>query len=246
MSAFSSHLFSSSSFTSFIYSFLADQYYQKFSEDPEVPYLRNIGFFSMIKQNLAGEATTADFVKATSPAASTTTAVAAGGAKNPNIFPVKTLKKRLEMFLQVFAAVVSPKQLFCHQMLYAYYHELMAKADVSAVKLAFSCILTYKPAAIVPYKDGILRMLEDKSLRDELVNFDPTPTALLLAQGQGYGHNNSSSGSGGGGGGAVDPYIQEIHRPELVPLLIRTVYGRFTSKSRGSKAARDQNIARCV
>jgi hypothetical protein len=38
--------------------------------------------------------------------------------------------------------------------------------------------------------------------------------------------------------------IKPEHRDELIPLLVRTVYGRFTSKARGSKAARDQNIAR--
>lgn len=140
-----------------------------------------------------------------------------------SVFPAKILKKRLEMFLQVFAAVTSPKQMYCHQLLYSFYQEIMAKADVNAVKLAFDCILTYKSASITPYKDNVKRMLEDKTIRDEMVNLDGTPQRA---------------------DSDTEPLIKEEHRAELVPLLVRTVYGRFTSKSRGSKAARDQNIAR--
>ena len=182
---------------------MTKQYYQGFNEDPEVPYLRQLGLFSVME----------------------TTESVLTSSSTPVLFPIKTLKKRLEMFLQVFAAVTSPKQMFCHQMLYAYYVEIMAKADVNAVKLAFDCILTYKPVAIVPYKDRIKRMLEDKTIRDELVNFDPSPS-LVSAESD------------------HEPLIKSEHRAELVPLLVRTVYGRFTSKARGSKAARDQNIAR--
>ena len=167
-----------------------------------MPFLRQLGLFSVIE--------TTDSVDT---------------PVTHKLFPIKTLKKRLEMFLQVFAAVTSPKQMFCHQMLYAYYQEIMAKADVNAVKLAFDCIVTYKPIAIVPYKDNIKRMLEDKSIRDELINFDPSPTVVSAES-------------------DTDPVIKEEHRAELIPILMRTVYGRFTSKARGSKAARDQNIAR--
>lgn len=177
-------------------SFLSKQYYVGFSEDPEVPFLRQIGLFDVME----GE----------------------GACAEVSIFPAKILKKRLEMFLQVFAAVTSPKQMFCHQLLYAFYHEIMAKADVNAVKLAFDCIVTYKAPSIIPYKDSIKRLLEDKTIRDELVNLDASRGTDL---------NN-------------EPMIREEHRAEVIPLLVRTVYGRFTSKARGSKAARDQNIAR--
>lgn len=183
----------------FLHSFLTKQYYQVFRDDPEVPYLRQIGLFSVMDQQFA--------------------------EKTQSVFPAKIVKKRLEMFLQVFAAVTSPKQMYCHQLLYSFYNEIMAKADVNAVKLAFDCIVTYKSAAITPYKDNVKRMLEDKTIRDEMVNLDATP------QGQGADSD-------------AEPLIKEEHRGELVPLLVRTVYGRFTSKARGSKAARDQNIAR--
>lgn len=176
--------------------FLTNQYYVGFRDDPEVPYLRQIGLFEVVERQ---ESTPG------------------------SVFPAKILKKRLEMFLQVFAAVTSPKQLYCHPLLYAFYMEIMGKADVNTVKLAFDCIVTYKPSAIVPYKDSIKRLLEDKTIRDELVNLDATRDLTDPD---------------------AEPHIKPEHRAELIPLLVRTVYGRFTSKARGSKAARDQNIAR--
>ena len=195
-----------------IHSFLKNQYYVGFQEDAEVPYLRNIGLFSVLGNSEEDQQGILN----------------KNASMISNVFPIKILKKRLEMFLQVFSAVTSPKQLYCHQLLYSYYQEILAKADVNTVKLAFDCILTYKPVAIIPYKDNIKRMLEDKTLRDELVNLDPSPKAGI----------QSSSDA------ERESMIKEEHRAELVPLLVHVVYGRFTSKSRGSKAARDQNIAR--
>lgn len=168
-----------------------------FCEDPEIPFLRRIGFFD--KAN------------------TTTTAVDEHSDVAFPVLPVRTLKRRLEMFLQVLAAVTSPKQLFRHQMLYTYYLEILSKPDAAVVKLALDCVLGYKAPALVPYKDNVRRLLEDKTLRDELVNLD-----LSLR------------------GGAV----KIEHREELIPLLVRVVFGRFVSKSRGSKAAREQGLAR--
>ncbi len=81
------------SFAHSLCSFLTQQYYAVFSEDPEVPFLHRIGFF-----------------------AAEDSARAASAAQYP-VLPVRTLKRRLEMFLQVFAAVTSPKQLYKHQLL---------------------------------------------------------------------------------------------------------------------------------
>jgi hypothetical protein len=38
--------------------------------------------------------------------------------------------------------------------------------------------------------------------------------------------------------------IDPSHRRDLVPMIVRIVYGRFVSKARGSKQAREQNLAR--
>lgn len=151
------------------------------------------------------------------------------------IFSARILRKRLEIFLQVFSAVTSPKQLYMHNMLYLFYQEIIAKSDAMTVKLAVECILTYKSPSILPYRDSIKRLLDDKTIRNELLNFDPTLSSKLED------YNKSMNDSHHEGGHVV---VRNEHRDELIPMIVRLVYGRFTSKARGSKAARDLNIAR--
>jgi len=147
------------------------------------------------------------------------------------IFSPRVMKKRLEIFLQVFSAVTSPKQLYMHNMLYQFYLEIIAKSDAMTVKLAVDCILTYRSPSIIPYKDSIKRFLDDKTIRNELLNFDPTLSSKLE---NAFGMDDNES----------HILVRDEHRDELIPMIVRLVYGRFTSKARGSKAARDLNIAR--
>ena len=88
------------------------------------------------------------------------------------------LKKRLEMFLKVFAAVISPKQLYLHTQLFDYYNSILARSETNIVKLAYDCILGYKPAYLMPVRENIRRLLDDKKMRDELVVFDPSVGAV--------------------------------------------------------------------
>ena len=84
------------------------------------------------------------------------------------------------MFLQVFAAVPGPKQLYQHSLLLSFYHTLLSKPDVSITKLAFECICAYKLPTVLPYKDNVKKLLEDKSLRDELLHFAIGNSELMI------------------------------------------------------------------
>lgn len=126
------------------------------------------------------------------------------------------LRKRLEMFLSVFVAVTSPKQLYKHQLLFNYFTTLLSSPDGTIASLAVNCMMNYKPSFLLPQKDCFKRLLNAKSLRDELVLVDVSP----------------NSGS-----------IDEKHRPDVIHLFIRLAYGRSTSKAGGNKA-REQNLAR--
>ena len=78
------------------------------------------------------------------------------------------------MFLKVFSAVVSPKQLYLHQELFNYYNSILSRSETNIVRLAFDCIVGYKPEYLMPVRENIKRMLDDKLIRDELVVFDPS------------------------------------------------------------------------
>lgn len=134
------------------------------------------------------------------------------------VIPRPVVKRRLEMFLKVFGAVTSPKQLFEHQLLFSYYSLLLCKPDTTIAKLALECVFTYKPLFLMPYKVSINRLMDDKTIRDELVEFNPAEN-----------------------GEAVD----KLHRVDFFPFLVRILFGKLLSKARNNKM-REVNSSRSV
>ena len=163
-----------------------------FKEDPELPFLISIGLFN-----------TPDSAKLTISSSKIsecktlkTTQTTKNGKLNENnienedrnegdnaeqeqeektsVLHPSVLKKRLEMFLKVFAAVVSPKQLYLHQQLFDFYTSILARSETNIVKVAYDCILGYKPPYLMPVRENVRRLLDDKKIRDELVVFDPS------------------------------------------------------------------------
>jgi len=171
------------------------QYYVHFKDDPDIPLLHHCGILTA----------PADFERE-------------GGVVklSPSI-----LKKRLILFLEVFSAVISPKQLYKYNLLYIYYITLLSNSVTTVSKLALQSLITYKPAYLMPYKDRILRLLDDNTIRDELVVFNLSATIS-------------------------NPVIDSRHRSDIIPLIVRLVYGRFVSKAKNNKSARDLNISRRV
>jgi len=186
--------------------FLREQYYRRvdmlsvhgggsFIDDVEVPCLVHVGVV---------------YTKHNEPTRS-------GSSLLPAL-NMRTLKKRMELFLEIFGSVSSPKSLHMHHLMYQFYAIILSKPDTGLVKLAYNCLCTFKPLFLVPYKSHIKNLMDDKEIRDELLNFDIS----------------SSSAT-----------VLKEHRKELLPIVIRIVYGRLISKNKSSsKAARDQSVAR--
>lgn len=130
--------------------------------------------------------------------------------------PSYILKKRLEMFLQVFAAIPSPKQLYQHQLLYSLFHVLVAKPEPNFAKLALDCILAYKSADYSAFVDDFKGLMDDSKIRKQLITFNVSPDS-----------------------GAIDKSV----RPQVITLALRILYGKFSAKVRGGRAARDQSLS---
>jgi hypothetical protein len=178
-----------------------NQFYRKFTEEIEIPDLIRMGILlshPLLEQG-AYDHSIRDENEETFPD-----------------LPPNALRKRLDMFLQVFGSVSSPRQLYQHQLLYNFFAMLVTKSDASTARLAMDCILNYKSASIVPFKAVFKNILDDSSIRRELVTFDPSIE-----------------------GGAID----SIQRPEMVAMLIKVLIGRFTAKPKGGRASRDQSMS---
>ncbi|XP_013889359.1 small subunit processome component 20 homolog, partial [Austrofundulus limnaeus] len=121
--------------------------------------------------------------------------------------PRRLAAKQLITHLNVFAKFTNPRSAYLESSLSELYHQLLCHQDQQIQKVALECILAYKDPNIVPYKENLERLLEDKHFKEEIVHFNISEET-----------------------GVVDP----SHRGRLIPLLMRVLFGRLQSKA-GSK-----------
>ena len=176
-------------------SFLDDQYYAEFRNDPEVPYLREIGLLTARETDLPR-----------------------------GLLPSKVLKQRLVAFLEVFSSISNPRQLFRYDILFHYFVELLSKSDLAVSKLAFECVARYKVPGVGSHRDSINRLLDEKTIREELVKM------------QAYINDGAED--------EVEEKVRMDHRKELIPILLAIIFGRIASKSGGNRSAKEHFDAR--
>ncbi|XP_060633217.2 small subunit processome component 20 homolog [Anolis sagrei] len=115
--------------------------------------------------------------------------------------------KQLIAHLQVFAQFSNPRALYLEPQLKEIYIQLLSHQDQNVQKVALDCIMTYKHPHLLPYRENLQRLLEDKTFKEEIVHFSISEENTI---------------------------VKTIHRPELVPVLMRILYGRMRNKT-GSK-----------
>lgn len=109
----------------------------------------------------------------------------------------------------VFAQFNNPRVLFRAQEVYETLLSLLANRDIEIQKLALKAVFTWKQEGVKPYKENLEYLLDESRFKNEL-------TVLL------QGENT----------------IQPQHRSELMPILLRVLYGRATSK-KGAASGRN-------
>ncbi|KAJ8261989.1 hypothetical protein GJAV_G00160840 [Gymnothorax javanicus] len=122
--------------------------------------------------------------------------------------PRRAAAKQLIAHLKVFAKFTNPRSLYLEPCLHQLYTQLLCHQDQEIQKMALECELTYKHPHILPYKENLQRLLDDKHFKEEIVHF-----------------NIAEEGS----------VVEASHRPDLIPVLMRVLYGRMRSKT-GSKS----------
>ncbi|KAL7629657.1 U3 snoRNP protein [Parahypoxylon ruwenzoriense] len=101
----------------------------------------------------------------------------------------------------VFALFSNPKVLYQSQQVYDSLLGLLANGDADVQKSALKAILTWKQDGVKPYQENLEYLLDEARFKNELT---------VLFQG--------------------DRQIQPEHRPEVIPVLLRLLYGRTISK----------------
>nr|XP_056703398.1 small subunit processome component 20 homolog [Euleptes europaea] len=121
--------------------------------------------------------------------------------------PKKTRRaatKQLKAHLEVFAKFSNPRALYLEPKLNELYTQLLSHQDQNVQKIALDCIMTYKHPHLLPYRENLQRLLEDKSFKEEIVHFSISEENTI---------------------------IKTQHRPELIPVLMRILYGRMRNKT---------------
>ena len=106
-------------------------------------------------------------------------------------------------FLELLGKFANPKVLYRSDELHALLLNVLAHGSAEIQRLALKALFTWKQPSVHPYEERLLRLLEDKTFRDELsiiFHADEEQTA-----------------------------IEPRHRVELIPILLRLLFGQMTS-----------------
>ncbi|KAI4173304.1 MAG: hypothetical protein LQ343_003015 [Gyalolechia ehrenbergii] len=122
--------------------------------------------------------------------------------------------------LRLFGLFNNPKVLYRSADVFDALRSLLAHGDVEMQKPALKAILTWKSEALQPYQESLLNLLDDSRFRDEIATF-------LHSDDQGS-------------------KIQKKHRSQLMPVLLRLLYGKLISRTGDQNAKRTQSVKRKV
>jgi U3 small nucleolar RNA-associated protein 20 len=133
------------------------------------------------------------------------------------LFDKYVLQKRLVVFLRAFASISGPQQLVKHRLLEMIFISFLNHQEVQIVQLAFSCLLRYKPAYLVPYSEFLKTVLRKGGLREGLLNFSEK---------------------------IKEEPIDSEHYKNLVPIVSRILFGRLIARGIEKKSSKDSPAAR--
>ncbi|KAL8697694.1 MAG: hypothetical protein Q9201_006996 [Fulgogasparrea decipioides] len=122
--------------------------------------------------------------------------------------------------LRLFALFNNPKTLYRSADVFDALRNLLANGDIDIQKSALNALFTWKMEALQPYQPNLLNILDDSRFRDEISTF-------LHADEQ-------------------NSIIQIEHRPQLMPVLLRLLYGKLIARTGNQIAKRTQSLKRKV
>lgn len=113
-------------------------------------------------------------------------------------------KDRLS-FLALFGRFINPKVLFRAPEVHDALLGLLCHGNSDIQRLSLKALFTWKSPSILPYQENLLNILDESRFRDELSAFVHV--------------------------GKDDSTIEEGHKGEVLPVLLRLLYGRMISKA---------------
>ncbi|XP_044013798.1 small subunit processome component 20 homolog [Aphidius gifuensis] len=127
---------------------------------------------------------------------------------------VKSSKLKLLLAqLQVLSKIKNPRSLYREQEINKIYLELLISKSGDLQKAALDCLVTYKYTWLLPYKNNLYGLIDEKNLRNELTRFQVTNEENSL--------------------GTILPNDREY----LMPIVMRIIYAKMISRGTGRSAS---------
>ena len=137
-------------------------------------------------------------------------------ANASEILNFPSLKRRdQKAMLDLFGCFHNPKVLYRSSDVFLALQSLLTNGDAEVQKSALKALLTWNPQGVQPYQENLLNLLDDARFRDEISTFVHVDTQSSV--------------------------IQEDHLPELMPVMLRLLYGRMIAGSSASSVSRGQS-----
>ena len=119
----------------------------------------------------------------------------------------KERTKLLLAVLQVFSKFTNTRSLYREPEVLRIYQDLLSSKNSEVQKAALNCIYTYKYKYLLPYKEHMDNIVDEKNLKNELARFQISV-----------------------GEGTEEVAVQEEHRSGLMPILMRVLHAKMSQR----------------
>lgn len=133
---------------------------------------------------------------------------------------MKWTRRDQAAMLTLFSKFVNPRTLYKSSLVYSALLNLLTIADPKVQSAALKCIFTWKIPAIRAYEDNLNNLIDDTRFREEVTQF------VQIEE--------------------DESMIQTNHRAELMPVLLRILYGRSLSRKHASSGKKGMESKRTV
>ncbi|PCH00938.1 Down-regulated-in-metastasis protein [Penicillium occitanis (nom. inval.)] len=130
-----------------------------------------------------------------------------------DVTPIWAYKDRLSL-LGLFEKFINPRSLFKSAQVYDALLSLTAHGDSAVQKSALKGLFTWKSSGVRPYEENLLNILDESRFREELSVFV---------------HIDDE-----------DSKIEKGHKADILPILLRLLYGRMISRAASSSGSGGQ------
>ncbi|XP_017885246.1 small subunit processome component 20 homolog [Ceratina calcarata] len=106
--------------------------------------------------------------------------------------------------LEIFKQFTNPRTLYRESEMQKIYLDLLSSKDADIQTAALNCLLTYKFKYLLPYKENLLNIINDRSMKDELTRFKIDVESKM---------------------------ILDEDRDEFIPILMRIIYAKMVTRT---------------